>query len=50
MFIVIPIMIVSQILPQILTKKRKRQNYNKKVILAEITANKKPNNFQTVMT
>ena len=50
LFIVIPIMIVSQILPQILTKKRKRQNYNKKVILAEITANKKPNNFQTVMT
>lgn len=49
LFIVIPIMVVSQILPQILTKKRKRQNYNKKVILAQITAQKKPNSTQNLL-
>lgn len=49
LLIVIPIMIISQILPQILTKKRKRQNYNKKVILAQITTQKKPNSLQNVM-
>lgn len=51
LLIVIPIMIVSQVLPQILTKKRKKQNYNKSVILAQITtAGKKKSTSQTMIT
>lgn len=50
LILVIPIMVASQVLPQILTKKRKRQIYNKKVVLAQITAKKKNSGMQNMMT
>ena len=51
LLIVIPIMIISQVLPQMLTKRRKLQGgYNRTQILAEINAKKKSGGLQAAMT
>ncbi|MBQ3621342.1 hypothetical protein II941_00720 [bacterium] len=44
-------MIISQVLPQMLTKKRKlRGGYNRQQMIAEITAKKKSGGMQAAMT